>query len=183
MFEVLFKRPHAIARHRDGPLADSRRRYLAKWAALGMTASTLRVLADYLLIITHRLHLDGRGEEPISPSEVEVAAARWANRRPRPAKMSSTRYVLRRFRRIAKRWLQFLGRLQLASPVLHSYADRLAAFADFQKEKGLSPQTIHCRGRVVQRFLDRLCSTGRRLKEVSPLHLDAALAQTPATVA
>ena len=49
MFEQLFKRPHALARHRNGPLAEERCRYLAHCAQQQMSRRTLRRIAVYTL--------------------------------------------------------------------------------------------------------------------------------------
>ena len=83
MFEVLFTRPYAIARHRNGPPAEQRRRYLVHCAENGTAIPTLLVLAHYLLTIAKYMKLGKRGNEVISMAEVEAAAARWAGRRQR----------------------------------------------------------------------------------------------------
>ena len=76
MFESLFRRPHALARHRNGPLADERRRYLVHCADRGMKIPTLLVVAFYLLVITKYLRLDKRDNRMVSLAEVEAAANR-----------------------------------------------------------------------------------------------------------
>ena len=50
MFEQLFQHPHALARHRDGPLLEERRRYLAQGAAQQMQADMqqLKSQMDFL---------------------------------------------------------------------------------------------------------------------------------------
>lgn len=174
MFEVLFTRPHAIARHRNGPLAEQRRRYLVYCAEHGTAIPTLLVLAHYLLTIAKRLKLGKRGNEVISMAEVEAAAARWAGRRNRTPMMQTKFFAQRRFNRHARRWLQFLGRLEQPSVVPHAHADRIAAFAEFQREKGLSSETINDRCRVVQGFLDRLCES-TQMKNVTPTQIDNVL--------
>src|SRR5438445_537728 len=60
MFEQLFKRPHALARHRNGPLAEERRRYLAHCAEQQMSRRTLRRTATYTLIVAKALRLAER---------------------------------------------------------------------------------------------------------------------------
>ena len=112
MFEILFTRPHAIARHSKGPLGEQRRRYLADCAERGMAIPTLWVLAHYLLTITKYLKLGKRGNEVISMAEVEAAADRWASRRHRPPKMQTKFFAQHHFLRHARRWLQFIGRLE-----------------------------------------------------------------------
>lgn len=177
MFDVLFTRPHAIARHRSGPLAEERRRYLAHCAEQGMAVPTLLVLAHYLLTITKYLKLGKRGNELISMAEVEAAATRWAGRRHRPPKMQTKFFAQRRFVRHAGRWLRFIGRLEEPVPAQRAYAERVAAFAEFQMEKGLSAQTISSRGRLVQAVLDRLSEGKVRMETMTPVHVDAAMSK------
>ena len=80
MFERLFKRPCVRARHRQGPLSEERRIFLTHCADLGMSDSTLRLLASYLLSIAIFLRLDVRPDDLISAEEIESQADRWANR-------------------------------------------------------------------------------------------------------
>jgi len=177
MFGVLFTRPYAIANHRNGPLAGQRRRYLAHCAERGVAIPTLLVLADYLLTITKYLKLGKRGNELISMAEVEAAAARWSNRRPHPPKWKTRRHAQRRFLRDARRWLHFIGRLEQPVAIPHAYAERVAAFAKFQMEKGLSSQTIRSRGRLVQMVLDRLSEGKLRMEKMTPAHIDATMSK------
>ena len=177
MFETLFTRPYAIAHHRNGPLAEERRRYLAHCAENGIAISTLWVLADYLLRIAKYLKLGKRGNDRISMAEVQAAAARWANRRPHPPKWKTRRFAQRRFLRHSRRWLQFIGRLEQPATAPHAYADRVAAFAKFQMEKGLSSQTISSRGRLVQVVLDRLGAGKLRMEKITPVHIDATMSK------
>ena len=60
MFEQLFERPHALARQRNGPLAEERRRYLAHCADQQMAPRTLRGIAIYTLVIARALRLADR---------------------------------------------------------------------------------------------------------------------------
>ena len=174
MFEVLFTRLYALARHCNGPLAEERRRYLANCAEHGMAIPTLKVVAHYLLRIAKYLKLGKRRNDQVSMAEVEAAAVRWANRRPHPPKWKTRRFAQRRFLRHSRQWLQFIGRLEQPAAAPHAYAERVAAFAEFQSEKGLSPQTITDRCRVVQGFLDRLYES-THMKNVTPTQIDNVL--------
>jgi integrase/recombinase XerD len=66
MFEQLFKRPHALLRHRNGPLAEERRRYLAHCAEQQMSQRTLRRTATYTLIVAKALRLADRPGELVT---------------------------------------------------------------------------------------------------------------------
>jgi len=177
MFEILFTRAHAIARHRDGPLSEERRRYLAHCAERGMAIPTLLVLANYLLTIAKYLKLDKRGNELISMAEVEAAAVRWASRRHRPPKMQTKFFAQRRFLRHAGRWLRFIGRLEQPLTAEHAYSERVAAFAEFQMEKGLSVVTISRRGRLVQAILDRLSKGKVPMEAMTSAHVDDVMSK------
>jgi len=177
MFEMLFTRPHAIERHRNELLAEERRRYLSDCADHGVKVPTLRVVAHYLLIIAKFLRLGRRCGELISLAEVEVAANRWANRRRRPAKMRVKWRSHHRFGRHARRWLQFMGRLEQPATVPHAYAKHVAEFAKFQSEKGLSSVTIGRRGRVVQIFLDLVCKNKIRMERIKLAHIDDTMSE------
>jgi integrase/recombinase XerD len=48
MFETLFKYPRVLARHREGPVADARERFLVHCAEQGLTQETLlRTARDF----------------------------------------------------------------------------------------------------------------------------------------
>ena len=84
MFEQLFERPHALARQRNGPLAEERLRYLAHCAEQQMAHRTLRRIAIYTLIVAKALRLADRPGELVTRAEIEAEADRWANRHPKP---------------------------------------------------------------------------------------------------
>ncbi len=173
MFERLYNRPRALARHSRSPLAEERRRFLAHCAESGMSKTTLGVIAAYLLTITTYLRLADRPpDDLITPAEIETQAERWAKR---PLKFPGSRQERggrRHFRNYATQWLQFMGRWQ-APLLLAPCADRITAFTDYMsQERGLSPSTIRSRCRFVQEVLDCLCASCR-LEEVTPAQVDA----------
>jgi site-specific recombinase XerD len=176
MFEILLKRPYALARHRHSPLAEERRRYLLHCAELGMAHNTLHQIANYLLIITKALRLGDRPDDLISPAEIEAAAIRRAKRRSKPSQSKRKRRRGCVFITCATHWLKFLGRWQQPMVAPRHYADRVAAFAEYMRwERDLAPGTVTARCRVAQEFLDRLHDTQHRLEQVTPLQIDDAL--------
>lgn len=177
MFERLFKSPRVRARHCQGPLTEERRSFLTHCADLGMSDTTLRYLASYLLSIAAYLRLEDRPNDLISAEEIEGHADRWAKRLSTSGRSKPKRCARATFLSFATRWLQFLGRWQAPSHVERPYADRVAAFADhLRRERGFSSDTIRLRRRVAQEILDRLC-VSRRMEEVTPAQVDDALAQ------
>lgn len=176
MFEQLFRHPHSRRRHRDGPLAEERCRYLTHLAGQGMARGTLRAIANLLIAITDYLRLHDRPDQAISLSEIVTQAGRWANRQPQPSTMKNPQHTRSRFIWHATHWLRFLGRL-LESPVsLPPFAEQIRAFADYMgQERGLSPRTIALRCWTAQEFLAGLGAVNRCLGEVTATQIDEAM--------
>ncbi|MBV8175792.1 MAG: integrase, partial [Verrucomicrobia bacterium] len=75
MFETLFKYPRVLARHREGPVADARERFLTHCAEQGLAReSQLRTAREVLIIAKH---IDLTTGTAISIHDVEAAADRW----------------------------------------------------------------------------------------------------------
>jgi len=73
---TLFKHPRVLARHRGGPAADARERFLIHRANEGMAHNTLLRTASELLVIAK--HIDVTTGTAIGIHEVEIAAAQWS---------------------------------------------------------------------------------------------------------
>ncbi len=178
MFAQLFERPHALARQRNGPLADDRRRYLTHCADQQMARRTLRLIATYTLIVARDLRLADRTGEHITRTEIAATAERWASRHPRPLAMRDTRLARLRFAGHATRWLAFLGRLQLPVTPPRPFADHVVRFAEYMlRERGLSPHTVAYRCRSVEDFLDQLTTAGLELDALTVAQVDDLLAR------
>jgi site-specific recombinase XerD len=177
MFDQLFQHPHALARHRDGPLSEERRRYLAHCAAQQLAVLTLRQIANYTLAVAKVLRLADRPGESITAEEIEAEAKRWARHRSKPPKGQVLEHARRRFQRHALRWLQFLGRLQPPATAPRPYTEQIAQFTDYQlRERGLSPNTVERHSRALHRFLSQLEQAGRQLQTLSITQVDELLA-------
>jgi hypothetical protein len=72
MFETLFCYPRVLARHRAGPAAEERDRFLAHQAQVGAAPKSLLRLASELLLVARRI--DVSGPTVITPREIEAAA-------------------------------------------------------------------------------------------------------------
>lgn len=176
MFDQLFERPRALARHRDGPLAEERLRYLSHLDRQGMVQGSLRSTAAYLLLIADRLRLADRPDEIIALTEVQQQADFWADRPPKltsgQRRCDSRKLFLCR----ATGWLRFLGRLQLPPSRSRPHADQIDAFADsLIRDQGLSPRTSQLYCRMVEPFLDDLHMAGHHLEKLTITQIDAAL--------
>jgi site-specific recombinase XerD len=174
MFHQLFERPQALKRQLSAPFASERRRYLDDRAKQGAVLRTLREIAIYLLIVIEFLRL--RKKRPVSYREIEAAAARWARcqsevyGRQEPLRSLSKA----RFRRHARRWLSFLGWLEIPPPA--PVAPEVAAFVDFLRtERGLCEETIEGRRHNVEWFLAQMKDLGYRLDRLTLTEVDAVL--------
>ena len=61
MFDQIFERSDALRRQLAGPLREARLAYLRHRAEQGAPRSTLRKLAQYLVVVTERLNLQPCG--------------------------------------------------------------------------------------------------------------------------
>src|SRR5436309_5031354 len=106
MFEQLFACPRAVARQRDGPLAEERLTFLAHLADQGMSHWLLQKFAWHILAAAHSLRLTERPDERISSVEVEQQAVRWAQRPRRTPQPSNPKLAYRRFLCHVTQWLK-----------------------------------------------------------------------------
>ena len=176
MFEQIFKAPRTLLRHRQGPLADERCRYLAQLAEGGVSQSTLRHAAIFLLGFATRIDLTG--DQKVSPEQFDKAADDWARRKKtsetRPADPDDSR---QRFRSVARAWLHFLGRWQPPQLPPQPCADLITDFAlSMRQERGLAESTITLRCGFVRKFFDRLASPPATLHAVRLKQVEEVLA-------
>jgi len=78
MINQLFEHPYALNRYLTGPLLEKRLAYLRHCAEQGFAQSSLRLIAHYQLVVTD--YLDLQTARAVTPSEIEAAADRWAQR-------------------------------------------------------------------------------------------------------
>ena len=175
MFDRLFRKSYALARQRNGPLAEDRRRYLSHCAEQQMSRRTMRSIALYTLIVAEALRLAERPGESITRAEIEAEADRWFNRRPEPARMRQNRQLRVYFTGHVVRWLTFLGRFQPSATVRQPYADHVDRFLDSLRERGLSAHTVANSGRELHRFFARIEESGLNLETLTVVQVDDLL--------
>ena len=78
MFKTLHRCPRTVARHENGPLHESRLRYLEHLAAQGAALHTITAAAGIIYRAAIWMKLDESG--PVERKDVERAAERWAHR-------------------------------------------------------------------------------------------------------
>ena len=141
MFETLFRYPAIIARHRDGPFAEDRERFLEYRSSQGLASTTLQQIAQELLAVAERIEVTNGPH--VSFAAIEKAAELWVRQQLQRKRAHETRWSRQQFMRTALDWLRFLGRLEIPTLKAVPFADRLVTFAAYQRdERGLSPNTI-----------------------------------------
>jgi len=152
MFDQLFERSHALARHLSGALVDERRRYLVHCAEQAMAKSTLRRIADLLMAAEEYLKLSERPFATIAIQEIEEAGSRWSTRKSLPPIRLHPRVSRQRFIHTAVGWLTAINRLQIPSKPVRVYDQMIVEFAEFmQKERGGFGQTSSAAKRGLKR--------------------------------
>jgi len=162
MFQQLFTRRAAIARHESLPFAVERKLYLKHLTDEGRPRKTVRNIAQLLIAIAQHLRLD-RSE--ITLVEIEASAEAWAETTMRSA--TCLHVGKRLFVHHATGLLRLFGRLHETRPVA-AHAARLDTFLHFQRyERCLAPSTLHHYGICVGEFLNWLDQQGKPLEEVT----------------
>lgn len=167
MFELLFKYPAVLARHREGPSAEDRGKFLQHCADQGMAHGTLLRVARELLVIAR--HVDVGAQEPVTPLQIEAAAGCWGDLQRRRGRSTGSRWS-------ATNWLRFLGRLATSELIRTAHTALIESFAaDLSEARGLSSRTIKSRCWHTEAFLNGLRAQDRALGEVTGEDVDAFL--------
>lgn len=164
MFEQLFSRQSAVARHRSARYAAERERYLRYCASQHYALTSVRRIAHDLLAIALQTDLLDR-------RRVTVAVIQKATRRRRSLhrgrRRRSSEHIRKSLGRTASAWMEFLGKLvadrQPASPD-DLLLKGLEAF--LRDERGLALSTIKRHCWHARRLLDHLSRSGRTLRQV-----------------
>src|SRR6185437_16256819 len=107
MFEKILSRRFHLNRHRSGPYAEERERYLTLLMEEGRSRSILKAVTSLLYCMAERLPLD---RATVTPTQIEAAARQWSTTR---GGCESYRHNMERwFVFHATNWMRMLGRLQ-----------------------------------------------------------------------
>jgi len=166
MFENLVSTDEALARHRNGPLAAERYRYLQHCADQGATRESLRLKARSILWIAEHLSPDDLGSIGAARlHEIVCGATLAAAPAPTTAATLTT---------CARGWLKYLGWWPQAQEPSIPFAPALERFVAWMRdERGLSPCTIEQWRYRTARFLHWCSETGRDLATLQPQDIDA----------
>jgi integrase/recombinase XerD len=175
MFDQLFTRPAALARHRDAPLAKERSGYLDHLASQERSHGYLRKTAAYLLVITRMLRLGERPGIVISIEEIEETAKRWAKRRVKRKNHKPGRCSKASFTSIATGWMETIARLEHRPNCVSRFEPWLAEFDDYMlRERGLSDATRRGRRWSINHCLSQL-GEGDSLTDLTITDIDLLL--------
>lgn len=176
MFDCLFTRPAVIARHRAGPHASARERFLVQCMDEGYSLSMLRKMAWQLLVVASTIDLR---RCTFSAAEIAHAAIRPIRLiRHRSADGADSPHQTRQlFVSVAKKWLSFLGRLKPEHANDTALASVVVEFERYMRdERGLSAVTIRTRCERVNWFLASLPQNRNSLDAISIHDVDEFLA-------
>lgn len=174
MFDDIFF-PRAAEEYRAAPLAEQRERYLVHLKATGAKRSTLRKCANDQLSLVRLLDLkDG---DRVSRSQIDVAAALWAQPRGRRCNRTASPKTRDRFVSHGVRWLAFLGWLDERDDGRHPHDAEVQTFARWlREERGLSDATVQSYRAAADHFFGRLAAKSVRLSAVSMTDIDDTVA-------
>jgi site-specific recombinase XerD len=167
MFETLVNTDHALARHRDGPLAIERARYLQHCADQGGTRESLRLRARSILWVAEHMSANDFGK--INSSRLnEIIYGSVSPTGPIPAPTTAATLV-----NFARPWFKYLG-WWLQADELVPFAPVLDHFVAWMRdERGLTPCTIDQWRYRTSKFLHWCNDTGRDLATLQPQDIDS----------
>jgi len=179
MFETLFDSADALARHRDGPFAEDRERFLEQRGREGFSLGKLREYARMLLWIAGEL--DASPGRSLTAEQIRSAADRWWRFRSRyefrPSPKTHPRVA---FLKLAESWFRFLGRFNESPKAADPFAEVLRDFtAWMEDERGLAATTVSSRRLAARRFLKWYGAAERPVSALRLTDIDAYLAGFP----
>ena len=177
MFESLFSSADGLARHRDGPFAEDRRRFLKHCSREGFPRGYLRNEARMLLCIAREL--DASPGRSMTLVQIREAASRWIRlKHPRGIWHDHERHPRDSFIKLAVSWFQFLGRFNETPVAPDPFSEFIEDFMVWMKdERGLAGLTIAYRLAAARKFLKWYDTSGRPFSEVRLTDIDAYLAR------
>jgi site-specific recombinase XerD len=164
MLEQLFRDESALARHRTGPFAEERERYLQHCAEYGATRGTLRMKANELLWLCQHLRHD-------ASQGIDMRALQEIVRERRSVCKGAG--AERRLVDIGRPWLRFLGwwRVPTVELRFQSHLERYVTW--MRDERGFSSSTVVEWRSKIRDFLQWYERTDRPLRQLEPGDVDA----------
>jgi integrase/recombinase XerD len=175
MFDTLFTRPRVLERHKAGPAAEERGRYLVHRASEGLARGTLLRIAAELLVVAR--WIDFESGKLVTLQDIDGAARRWADHQQRRCRANSERWSRQLFSGVATAWLRFLGQLaDLPNEEPDAFAHYIEDFAAYLlNERGLSFTTVHNRRWHISHFLQTVRRSCGSIAQIAIGDIDAFL--------
>ena len=175
LFNSLFERRNALLRHTTAPLLRERIKYLQYWVDHGATKSTLKRIAQYLLLVID--YLKFYQLRIISVNEIERAAESWAaNKTIVRRKNGYSKFAKARFVRDACQWFGMLDCLEKQIKQPFPFQEQLHQYIDYMRlEQGLSENTISGRFIQLKNFLISIYEKKKTPATITPLSIDEVL--------
>lgn len=174
LLNKIFERRKALKRHANAPLLKERLLYLQYWHDNGAPNSSLRRIAQYLLVVMN--YLDFCKLRMVSENEIEKAAEHWAKGKNYKRKTYYSIFAKARFIHDASDWFDKLGCLEKTSrsPIL--FEESLIKYIDYMRhEQGLSEETIKTRFTQLKIFLVGIATQYHSLNKLTPIAIDKFL--------
>lgn len=172
LFNLWFKRRHALKRHTTAPLLQERLLYLQHLTDLKAKECSLRVIASYLLIIMDSLRF--YTIRMVTLHEIEEAAQKWAeNEKVSRRKSTFSKFSKRRFIYNAGTWFKMLGCLvKEPKPTIpfQEYRDKYMEY--MMQGQGLAEETVYNRSLVLKDFLTNVNVPLQTLSAILPSTID-----------
>ncbi|MFV8375930.1 tyrosine-type recombinase/integrase [Flavobacterium sp. GSP11] len=168
IFNKLFKNRSWLLQQTTKPLLKERAAYLQFQADGGAKKKTLRVIAEYLVVIMDYLSFDRL--RLVSSKEVIQAANRWAGRKTNHFRKSDfSAEAKNRFVGLSVKWFNYMGCLVVTRkepfPFFHQ---ELTIYIQYMRnEKGLSESTIDGQCRRLTYFLKYISLKYKSLSDIS----------------
>ncbi|HLB41705.1 MAG TPA: site-specific integrase [Gammaproteobacteria bacterium] len=171
----IFDRYAALKRHANAPLLKERLTYLQYWAENGAVETSLKRIAQYLLVVME--YLNFYELRMISKNEIAKAADKWAkNESIIKRKNNYSKFAKARFIRDAERWLETLGCLKKESKHPIPFEEYLNKYSDYMRhEQGLSENTIEGRFFQLKDFLVHVKNKKKSFAQITPIIVDDIL--------
>ncbi len=166
MFETLVSTERALARHRDGPLATERHRYLQHCADQGGTRASLHLRAYSILWVAEHMSPNDFGKVDASRLH-EIVYGSGS-----PATLASAATTAATRVNFARPWLKYLGWWPEVEELI-PFAPALDHFVAWMRdERGLTQCTIDQWRYRTSKFLHWCGDTGRDLATLQPQDID-----------
>jgi site-specific recombinase XerD len=179
VFERFIKQSSCLKRHREGPMATERDRYLRHLADEGRNVKTLKDINGHIFRAAELLDLkDG---QLVTSAGLQLLGERWLDEPPRARRRTDSRHRAKTLfiGRITD-WLRFIGRLEKECQI-GPYDTVTDQFIDFSRsERGLAEPTLKSFRRTAQAFFCWYAlKVGRKLNRLNANHLSVYVQEAP----